>query len=146
MQLNPIVVEVYPEYYEEYLDKLGRDERKYLNETIRATHYFLIFSGEPIGGFAIERSADNEGCILTGVFNCSDVANIIIPTVSNYLDTHYKGVKFTIYVIGDKLKEIWEAVGFKEYIALEYTTELENSFWSPHDERPNTIYIMTKEI
>ena len=127
--------------YHKEVNKLPKDKRAYIDDTVVADEYYLATEdSEVVGGFGVRYDG-----YLTGLFGLKKgYGKKVFQLRLSISGKKVKGSnKLNLFCIGDFLRDMYKAYGFKVYETLEWDDQYAPKNWD-YDKygRPN-LYEMT---
>lgn len=138
-----IALEFNKEAYHSQLNNLHKDLRAFIYDEVIADVYYLVFdinSGIEVGGFTVKNNGE-----LNGLFSLvKGIGNKIFNLRLDYARKYSTAKEFTIFCIGDKLKNLYNNFGFEITSTIKWNDELAPKNWN-YDRfgRPD-LYIMRR--
>lgn len=138
-----IALEFNKEDYHSQLNNLHKDLRAFIYDEVIADIYYLVFdinSGIEVGGFTVKNNGE-----LNGLFSLvKGIGKKIFNLRLDYARKYSTAKEFTIFCIGDKLKNLYNNFGFEITSTIKWNDELAPRNWNYERFGRPDLYIMRK--
>ena len=129
--------------YHSQLNNLHKDLRAFVHDEVIADIYYLVFdidSGIVIGGFTVKDNGE-----LNGLFSLvKGIGKKIFNLRLDYAKKYSTAKEFTIFCIGDKLKNLYNNFGFEITSTIKWNDELAPKNWNYDRFGTPDLYIMRR--
>ncbi len=135
-------IQVDKKLYHDNLSRLSNDYKAFLYDDFIADKYYLVYSGDVVGGFCVNKSGILEGLftLIKGIGS-----QVFAKQIELTLDIT-KEDKISLFCIGNFLKEYYIARGFKVDEVIEFDKTLASHNWNYSRFGTPNLYNMSKTV
>ena len=137
-------IQVNKELYHENLSRLPNDYKAFLYPEFKADKYFLVYSGDVVGGFCVNKSGILEG-LFTLIKGIGErVFKEQIKKTFHVMDDNNHSI--SLFCAGDFLKEYYLSRGFKVDEVIKFDDKLASKHWNYKRFKRPHLYNMSKYV